>query len=431
MRCLLIILVISTSAWANDVVPGEFLIQFKENTNVYRQHRILNRISIAPIKEVSKEGRIFKISRPLVERPEGSIEVLSAIREIDLVEPNRYWKLRRLPQDPAFHRLWGLKNVGQMAMGDMPTTKGVSGVDIEIEKVWETNVGSRAVKVAVIDTGVNYNHADLKPNIWVNEAELNGKPNFDDDGNGCVDDIHGCNFVSNTGDPMDDDGHGTHVAGTIGAVANNNIGVAGINWEVSLIPIKFIDDQDHGTSENAVRAIDYAVKVGARILSNSWGDYYPSEIIKQAIERAEKANALFVVACGNDTFDNDVIKDYPSSYDIDNILAVAAVDNSGGLASFSNYGKTSVDIAAPGENILSTYYNPNYPGLAYDSESGTSMATPHVAGVAALMLAKNNSLTYQQMKKFIMDGARPLPSLKDKNLSHGMLNAYEALKLVP
>ncbi len=431
MRSLLLVLIYSTSTWAAEVVPGEFLVQFKRNITLKIQNRILTKISITPIKTVSKETHLYKIQRPTIESVEGSLRILSSLPELQLVEANKYWHLRRLPQDPAFHRLWGLKNFGQQAMGDMPTTVGVSGFDIEIEKVWDSNIGSREVKVAILDTGVNYNHADLQPNIWVNEVELKGQTGIDDDNNGCIDDIHGCNFVNNTGDPMDDDGHGTHVAGTIGAVANNNIGVAGINWEVTLIPIKFIDNQDNGTTENAVRAIDYAVKVGARILSNSWGDYESSEIIKQAIERAEKANTLFVVACGNDTFNNDVIKDYPSSYDIDNIIAVAAVDNSGELASFSNYGKTLVDIAAPGENILSTYYNPNYPGLAYDSESGTSMATPHVSGVAALMLAKNKNLTYQQLKKIIMDSARPLPSLKDKVLSNGMLNAYEALKIVP
>lgn len=431
MRSILLVLIYSASAWATEVVPGEFLVQFKKNVHFVQEQYLLNTISIAQVVEVSKETHLYKIRRPSIESMEGSLEILSSIKQIGRVEPNKYWKLRRMPQDPVFHRLWGLNNIGQETTGDTPSIKGVIGVDIDILRVWETNTGSRNVKVAVIDTGINYNHADLKQNIWTNYAELDGWPGQDDDNNGCIDDIHGCDFVHDTGDPMDDDGHGTHVAGTIGAVANNNVGVAGIAWEVTLIPVKFIDDQDRGTTENAIRAIDYAVKAGARILSNSWGDDQGSDFLKQSIERAERAGALFVVACGNDSRDNDVIFDYPSSYEVDNIIAVAAVDNSGDLASFSNYGKKSVDIAAPGSNVMSTYYDPKLPGLTYDSQSGTSMATPHVSGVAALMLAKNQTLTPQLMKKIIMDSARPMPALKGKVLSNGMLNAYEALKLVP
>lgn len=427
----MLVLIFLTFSARADVVPGEFLIQFKKNIHALNQQHILNAISVSPVVEISRETHLYKIKRPMIESTEGSIEILSSIKQIGLVEPNRYWKLRRMPQDPVFHRLWGLHNTGQETSGDSRPIKGKAGVDIDILRVWDSNIGSRDVKVAVIDTGINYNHADLKPNIWVNEVELNGEPGVDDDNNGCTDDIHGCNFVNNTGDPMDDDGHGTHVAGTIGAVANNNIGVAGINWEVTLIPIRFIDNQDNGTTADAIRSIDYAVKVGARILSNSWGDDHDSEFLRQAIQRSEKAGALFVVASGNDSRDNDVILDYPSSFDIESIIAVAAVDNTGELADFSNYGKTLVDILAPGSNIMSTYCNPYYPGLAYDSESGTSMATPHVSGVAALMLAKNKNLTHHQIKKIIMDSARKLPALKDKSVSNGMLNAYEALKLVP
>ena len=420
----------SIPGWSSQVVPGEFLVQIKQRY-FFDIQTLLTKLSTEPATLVSKSG-VYLIKRPSIERTEGSLQILSKYKEISVVEANHYWRLRRHPpQDPKFEKLWGLYNTGQEAVGDMPPMIGVSGVDIDALKAWDITTGDKNVKVAVIDTGVDYNHPDLKENIWVNEVELHGKAGVDDDNNGCIDDIHGCNFVKKNGDPMDDDGHGTHVAGTIGAVGDNNIGIAGVAWHVTLIPIKFIDDKDNGTTEDAIRSIDYAIEVGAQILSNSWGDEVGSELLKQAIERAKQAGALFVVAAGNETKDNDVKMDYPSGYDIDNIISVAAVDNTGDLASFSNYGKKTVHIAAPGYNVYSTYRDPKQPNLDYESFAGTSMACPHVSGVAVLLLAQNPKLTYQQIRKTIFDSARPMPKLQGKVSTGGMLNAYEALKQSP
>lgn len=420
----------SSCTWASEIVPGEFLIQFKKNIRFTSAESILQKISTEPFELVSKSAGVYLIKRPSVESVEGSLSILSKIKSIQAVEANHRWHLRRIPQDPMFKELWGLMNFGQESHGESPSKLGVSGVDINMSKAWDITTGDKKVKVAVIDTGIDYNHPDLKENIWINEAELNGQPGVDDDNNGCIDDIHGCNFAYKNGYPMDDDGHGSHVAGTIGAVGNNNIGVTGINWSVSLVPVKFIDNKDEGTTDDAIRCIDYAIAVGAKVISNSWGGDDDSAFLKQAIERSRDAGALFVVASGNDAKDGDLNPDFPAGFDIENIISVAAIDNTGELADFSNYGKIKVHIAAPGENILSTYSDPKYPGLNYDGESGTSMATPHVSGVAALLLAKNPTITYKEMKKAILDSARPLPALKGKVSTDGMLDAYEALKLI-
>ena len=408
------------------VIPGEFLVQLKKTYRTSRDAQV----SMAPFRAVSKKNGVYLIKRPSYETVEGSLQTLSKIPGVAQVEPNRTWRLHRTTNDPVFERLWGLHNIGQFSSGESPSTKGVVGVDIDAIKAWDITTGSKKVKVAVIDTGVNYHHTDLEQNIWVNEVEFNGAPGVDDDNNGCVDDVHGCDFVNNDGDPMDDDGHGTHVAGTIGASANNMAGIVGVAWDVTLIPIKFINDQDYGATSDAIRAIDYAIEVGAQILSNSWGDEVESEFLKQAVERSRAAGALVVASAGNESSDNELVHMYPANYALDNVISVAAVDNLGELADFSNYSKTKVHIGAPGVNIMSTYFDPKAP-LAYDSQSGTSMACPHVAGTAALMLAKNPKLTYQEIRKAIFDGARPLPGLRDKVMTGGMVNAYEALKLVP
>ena len=237
--------------------------------------------------------------------------------------------------------------------------------------------------VGVIDTGIDYKHEDLAANIWINPGEIpdNG---IDDDNNGYVDDIHGINSITGSGDPMDDHYHGTHCAGIIGAVGDNGKGITGVNWTVKIIGIKFVSG-GFGLDSDAVESINYAVGlrnrgVNIRVLSNSWGGGGYSQSLLDAINQANTSGILFVAAAGNNSSDNDASLFYPASYDTLNVLAVASTDHNDNLSSFSNYGATTVDIAAPGSSILSTYPNNNY-----YSTSGTSMATPHVAGAAALL----------------------------------------------
>jgi subtilisin family serine protease len=277
------------------------------------------------------------------------------------------------------------------------------------------------VVVAVIDTGVDYNHQDLSANIWTNPGEIPGN-GLDDDGNGFIDDVRGWDFNGNDNDPFDDNSHGTHVAGTIAAVGNNEYGVVGVNWTAQIMPIKFINANGSGTVADAIEAIQYATMMGARITNNSWGGAGFSQALKDAIVAADAAGVLFVAAAGNDGENNDILPFYPASFDVPNIIGAAATDHFDDLAGFSNYGSSSVDLGAPGVDILSTI-----PNDEYDYKSGTSMATPHVSGVAALIMAEFPALTHDEIKERMLNAVDPLLSLKELVSTGGRLNANNAL----
>lgn len=325
------------------------------------------------------------------------------------------------PNDPSFNQLWGMKNVGQ---NDSSGSAGVAGADIGAAKAWAMAKGNKKIVVAVIDTGVDYTHPDLKDNIFRNEAECGpGDNNVDDDGNGFIDDCRGWNFAGvSTKDPMDDNEHGTHVSGTIGARGNDGVGVVGVNWETSILPVKFLSGEGSGTLDDAIKAIQYATKMGAHVMNNSWGGGGYTQSMKDAIEEAKSKGLLFIAAAGNDGDDSDSYPHYPASYEVDNVIAVAATTNRDALASFSTYGKRTVHIAAPGHRILSSV-----PHNGYDSFSGTSMATPHVAGAAALVWGANTGLTYAEVKDRLLRSRDPIPSLARKTVVGGRLNVYNAL----
>ena len=258
----------------------------------------------------------------------------------------------------------------------------------------------------MIDTGVDYNHPDLAANIWTNPGEIAGD-GIDNDGNGYVDDVHGYDFINNDGNPMDDHGHGTHVAGTIGAVGNNGLGVAGINWNVQIMALKFLDATGSGSTSDAIEALNYAVANGAHDLSTTVrAAIRTRRALYDALSDAATPAMIFVAAAGNDGANNDQTPFYPAGYDLDNIVTVAATDRNDQLASFSNYGATTVDLAAPGVDILSTK-----PNSAYQTSSGTSMAAPHVAGVVALVRGLHPDWTYRQVIDQVLGHGRLLAGL--------------------
>lgn len=300
--------------------------------------------------------------------------------------------------DPLSSSLWG--------MG--------SDAGIDAVHAWEISTGSSDVVAAIIDTGVDYTHPDLGPNIWVNAAETPGN-GIDDDGNGYVDDIHGVNTsmgAIHPGDPFDDNEHGTHVAGTIGAVGDNGLGVVGVNHSVKIMALKFMDATGGGRLSDAILAIDYMLDqkvnrgVNIKVANNSWGGGGYSAALQSAIERARNAGIIFVAAAGNAGQDTDMFPSYPSSYEVDNVVSVAATGQDRKLASFSNRGAESVDIAAPGVDIVSTL-----PGNNYGQLSGTSMATPHVTGALALLFSVEPDLSYQDAITRLFETGRPLSSL--------------------
>lgn len=329
---------------------------------------------------------------------------LLASGEASFCEPNFYVEAYAYSNDPMFSSLYGMNQMGA-------------------PQAWDRSTGSSSVVVAVIDTGVDYNHSDLAANIWTNPGEIAGN-GIDDDGNGWVDDVHGINAYTNTGDPLDDNGHGTHVSGTIGAVGNNGVGVIGVNWNVKIMGLKFLSAGGGGSIFGAIKAIRYLIDqkvrygLDVKVANNSWGGSGYSKALEDSIREANDAGIIFVAAAGNESTNNDVLPSYPANFDVPNVVSVAAIDSEQALAFFSNYGVTNVDIAAPGVSILSTL-----PSGQYGSLSGTSMATPHVSGALALLSSYDQSLSSALLIERLYSSAKPVSGLAGKIRTGAMLNA--------
>ncbi len=322
--------------------------------------------------------------------------------------------LATFPNDPDFSNLWGMHNTGQ--------TGGTVDADIDAPEAWDVFTGTNSVVIAGIDTGIDYTHQDLVDNMWTNAGEI--PDNFvDDDGNGVVDDVYGFNAVDNSGDPMDDHGHGTHTAGTFGGVGNNSIGVAGVVWDVEIMALKWIASDGSGFTSDAVECIDYMtdmkVNHGVNIVAsnNSWRVSSYDQALYDAIAASNAAGIVFVAAAGNDYSDNDTTPVYPASFDLPGIIAVAATDHNDLKADFSNWGATTVDLGAPGASIYSTL-----PGNSYGNYSGTSMASPHVAGAAAFIKGLDPSLTVAEVKEIILSNVDLIPALTGITVTGGRLN---------
>lgn len=321
-----------------------------------------------------------------------------------------------LPNDPRFEEQWALANNGQQG--------GKKDADIRAQLAWTVTKGSDEVVVAVLDSGVDYKHPDLEDNIWTRPENIKA---YRDDSLGEIDDARGYNAIDNDGDPMDDNGHGTHCAGIIGAVGGNNEGITGVNWTVKIMPLKFMDSTGSGTTKDAIEAINYVIDrknagVNVRIISASWGSTEKSRALEDVIRKAYEADILFVAASGNSSVNTDTSPHYPSSYNVGNVISVAALDRSDQLTSFSNYGPKSVQIAAPGKDILSTWLNNDF-----RVASGTSMATPVVAGVAALVLAIDSRMSVDDLRKRLLDSVDKVPAVKGKVVTGGRINAARAV----
>jgi len=320
------------------------------------------------------------------------------------------------PNDPQFGDQWALNNLGQNG--------GKAKADIDALKAWVKTQGSKDVVVAVLDSGVDYTHVDLRSNMWLRPEEV---PAYTDDELGTFNDLHGFDIGDNVGDPMDDNGHGTHCAGVIGAEGDNSEGITGINWKVRIMPLKFLGRSGYGSTKAAIEAINYAIDrkkhgVNVRVISASWGSTRSSKALKDAIAAAGDAGILFVAAAGNNGTDNDKRPHYPSNYDLPNVISVAALDRADALTSFSNFGPKTVHIAAPGKDILSTWLNDEY-----REASGTSMATPQVSGVAALIIASNPKISVTKLRERLLNSVDKVDSLNGKVASGGRLNAAKAL----
>ncbi len=422
--------VVEKKAETMPYVEGEVLVKIKDSihsSNLKSLHATMGSRVLHATK--LRDGELQLIRLPQGMKVEDAIKLYNQSPYVEYAEPNYIVrKAQLIPNDPYFNLQWGLRNVGQNVDGFV----GTQGIDIEIVNLWAQCQGGDVV-VAVLDTGVDYNHPDLTQNIWSNPGEVcnNG---VDDDGNGYVDDCVGWNFAYNTNNPMDDDvdGHGTHVAGIIGAVGNNNQFLAGVNWSVKIMPVKFMDNTGAGTIDAVVRAIRYAVNNGAKIINASYAypfDCYattPSKAEREALNYAKEKGVLVVAAAGNSGCNNDIYPTYPASYRMENVISVTAINSKGEMPYWANYGSLSVHLAAPGFRIYSLLPNGRYGQL-----SGTSMATPFVSGVASLLYACRSEMDYLKVRELLLSTVKPLTSTKDKTLSGGMLNAYGALSSQP
>ena len=417
-----------------EFVLGEVIVGLEESAT-QADLAALNRRTDAETEEDLPHSDVNLVDLP-PELPVGeAVQRYEASPDVEYAEPNFLIFPTKTPNDTHFNKLWGLHNTGQT----IGSRAGTADADIDAKEAWDTSTGTPDTVVAVIDEGMDIDHPDLRDNIWINPGEIAAN-NIDDDANGYVDDVHGYDFANDDAsvydpDPISSKGdeHGTHVAGTMAAEGNDGTGVTGVNWQAQVMALKFMGPNG-GSTVDAVEAINYAVRNGAKISNNSWGYVgSPSRSLQDAIGRADAAGHLFVAAAGNGGADgigdnndrNSTNTHYPASYNNANIIAVAATDNRDRLASFSNYGATTVDLAAPGVNIASTL-----PGNGYGYYSGTSMATPHVTGMAALLKSQNPTLDDAQIKTAILDSVDKKSSLKGKVLTSGRLNAASALSSV-
>ena len=414
-------------------VPGEVIVRYKKPTGGFSAESVMSPGLMAMGAELSDDFSAEGLKNMQMIHVGENVTVQQAVTElhnssyVEYAEPNYIVSLMPNenstppgpekmsaqsvsggPNDPRFNEQWALYNTGQDG--------GTSGADINVIPAWAKTTGSDSIVVAVIDTGADYNHPDLAQNIWTNTKEIPGN-GIDDDGNGYVDDVHGWNFATNTNDPMDDNGHGTHCAGVIGAVGNNGIGISGVNQKVKIMPLKVLGKDGNGDMASILKAFAYARSMGANVISCSWGGTTRSEALGDAIAQT---NLPIICAAGNSGVNTDVIAQYPSCFDSPQIISVAASDAKDGIPSYSNYGPSSVDVAAPGDWILSTY--PTALGYDYIKMKGTSMATPQVSGLAALLLSVNPSLSPDQIKQLIMNNADQVSAFSGKVASGGRID---------
>lgn len=411
-------------------VPRRLLVRFARETDDATIDAIATRVQAEVVSDFVGGPGVRLLRLPEILSVEDARRYFIEQPEVEAAEPDLIYHIQALPNDPDFGVYWGLENTGQEF--------GTPGVDIGATRAWEKTTGSKDVYIGIIDTGIDFEHIDLVDNVWVNPGEVPGN-GFDDDGNGWVDDIHGTDATRSTSvfegddavtvletDPYDDNGHGTHVAGTIAARGNNGIGGSGVMWEASLIACKAFNSFGSGSLSAILECIQYftALKdAGIDIVAtnNSYGGTDYSQMLEDAIEQQQLRGMLFIAAAGNRGIlskNTDSWKDYPSGYDLDNIISVTGIDRDGLLAPLAAVGLASVDLAAPGHEIFSTF-----PNDTWARSSGTSMATPHVTGVVGLLKAKNPSLSGPEIKEWILSTTIPEPRLQGLVATGGRLAA--------
>ncbi len=401
------------------VAPARILVKPKPGVRRAELEQIYAARGCRVYREYPEIGSLQVIEVALPLTIEAQIDHFRASQFFEYVEPDRVIQGTYMPNDPLLRNgtLWNLDNTG--------FNGGRADADIDAPEAWDLQSDASGIIVAVIDSGVRYTHQDLNANMWRNHGETPGNGR-DDDGNGYVDDRFGINAIANSGNPMDAHGHGTHIAGIIGAVPDNGVGCAGVAFRVQIMALKFQDAGLYGVASDAIECIDYARRHGARIINASWADAvdYNSDALRDAIAATRDAGIIFVTAADNQARNNDDTPMYPGAFRLENMIVVAATNPNDELADWSNYGYRTVDLAAPGQTIYSTWATSD---TSYRDFSGTSMAAPHVAGACALVWARFPWLNYREVIDRILRSIDPLPSLSGRVATGGRLNLRRAL----
>ncbi len=405
--------------------PDSVLVRFAAGTNGNERAEAMRAAHASHARTLMASARLEQLYLIAGRPVEAALNALSRLPFVESAEAD--FVVRAVTNDQFYGLLYAINNTGQV----VASQSGTFDADMDVAEAWSLSIGDPDLVIAVIDDGVEYTHPDINDQMWVNPGEV--VDDVDNDGNGYVDDIFGYDFYSNDSDPYDDNninteqgGHGTHVAGTICAEGNNSIGIVGVVQQCRIMALRFLGPQGVGYTSDAISAVNYAVGKGVRLSNNSWGGGDYSMSLYLAIQSAGNQGHLFLAAAGNDGIDVDnTTPHYPSSYDLPNIVSVAATDNRDQLASFSNFGVNSVDVAAPGVDIASSAWG------SYYFFSGTSMATPNVTGVAALILSQNPGFSYAQVRDRLLQTARPVPGLSGKVATGGVVNALAALSVTP
>jgi subtilisin family serine protease len=413
---------------AAEFVPGEIIVKLKGSSKTLKSQAFIG-------KAVSEQAMTLKGSWSGLNMHhfklnndadlQATIASLQADPDVEYAEPN--YILRLSPTKVGSEGTMSMDEVhAATAVGSnsMVGALAQTNAPIQLANAWGAETAGKSPPiVAIIDTGLDINHEIFVNSgaVWTNPGEIAGN-GIDDDGNGYVDDVHGWNFAANNNSPMDDDNHGTHVAGIVLGSTQDILAYPMEPAKIRIMPLKFLDANGVGTTSDAVKAIYYAVNNGARVLNNSWGGGGYSNSLVDAVAYAYSKRVVFVAAAGNSSLNNDVTPTYPASYAIPGVLSVAATTDSDALASYSNYGATTVHLGSPGSSIWSSL-----PNHSYGRASGTSMATPFVSGIAAMVLRENPALSAYQVKEAILNGAQQISSLQTKTVTKARLNAYNAV----
>jgi subtilisin family serine protease len=404
-----------TQASASEAEPapyasGEIVVRYLPGTGPEEQAEAREALDTS-VESSSEATGLEVLNVPEGIDVEDAAEIAEALPQVLYAEPNYAYRIAVVPNDPMYPDQWQLGPSNRMGTN--------SGIDTP--SAWNASVGSQDITVAVVDSGVDTSHPDLAPNVWTNPGETGGREYnlTDDDANGFTDDWRGWDWVDDDNDPADPLGHGTHTAGTVGAVGNNGVGVSGVSWQVRLMPLRVIDGSGVGYATDVAEAFTYASRLGAEVVNASLSGPQLSQPMYDAMAAAPQT--LFVVAAGNEGKDVDTSPSYPCNFELLNVVCVAATGQFNELTPFSNWGARSVDLAAPGMRIISTW-----PGGGYAEGIGTSAAAPHVSGTAALVWSRvpGGALVVRDR---LLAGTEPLPELQGRTVTGGRVNAAGAL----